>query len=60
MVRYVRIKKFSELTGNTEKAVRRKIERGVFIEGLHYLRDPDGRIHIDMEAYKAWVENKNR
>jgi len=56
MTRYVLIQKFSEMTGYTDKAVRRKIESGVWIEGVHYRRSPDGRIQIDMDAYQRWVE----
>ena len=36
--RYVRIKRFAELTGYTEKAVYRKIADGVWIQGREYRR----------------------
>jgi hypothetical protein len=44
------------LTGYTEKAVRNKVETGVFTEGVHYRRAPDGRITINMMEYYRWVE----
>ena len=53
---YVFINKIAELTGYTEKAARRKIEDGVWIEGIHYRRSPDGRIHLNLETYKQWLE----
>jgi len=53
--RYVRIKKFVELTGYTERAVRCKIHEGVWIEGRQYVRGPDGAILMDMEGYERWV-----
>lgn len=56
MPRYLRIEKFSAETGYTEKAIRRKIETGVFVEGVHYRRAPDGRILVSMEAFERWVE----
>lgn len=56
-VQYVRIAKFAAETGYTEKAVRRKIEEGVWTEGVHYRRAPDGAIHINVEAYNQWVES---
>ena len=56
--RWVTISKFEELTGYTEKAVRRKIEEGVFVEGREYMRAPDNRILISMEAYDKWVEGR--
>lgn len=55
-VRYVRLPRFEQLTGYTQKAVRRKIEAGVWLEGREYRRAPDGRIMVDLEGYKKWVE----
>jgi len=55
--RYVRIKRFAELTGYTEKAVYRKIADGVWIQGREYRRAPDGNICIDLEGFQKWVEN---
>lgn len=58
--RYVRIVKFADETGYTEKAVRRKIEDGVWLEGVHYRRAPDNAILIDMGAFNKWVEGQNQ
>ncbi len=55
MLQYVRVNKFSELSGYTPKAVERKIEAGVWAEGRHYIRSPDGRIHIDLKEYEKWL-----
>ena len=55
-VKWVLIPLFSSLTGYSEKAVRCKIADGVWIEGKHYRRAPDGRITMSMEAYYKWVE----
>lgn len=54
--RYVRLALFCEKTGWTEKAIRRKMENGVWLEGQHYRRAPDGAILIDMKGYEKWVE----
>lgn len=54
--RYMRIQKFSDLTGYTAKAVARKIEDGIWIEGREYRRAPDGNICIDLEGFYRWVE----
>lgn len=56
MTRYVRIPKFCEFTGYTEKAVREKIRTGVWAEGLQYRRAEDGHILIDLQGYEKWVE----
>jgi hypothetical protein len=52
----VRLPLFERLTGYTQKAVRRKIEEGVWLEGKQYRRAPDGHILIDMDGYEKWVE----
>jgi len=55
-MRYMRIKLFAELTGYSEKAVRRKIEEGIFVEGIHFKRAPDNCILIDATEFERWVE----
>lgn len=58
MSKYVLVVKFCDMTGYTDKAVRRKIQSGVWVEGLHYRKSPDGHIQIDFEAYEKWVEGQ--
>jgi len=52
---YVTVKLASAITGLTEKAIRRKIEEGKWLEGREWQRSPDGGIFIDMKGYAAWV-----
>lgn len=53
--RYVRIPRFCELTGYSEKAVRRKIDEGVWLRDVHYVKA--GReVVMDLEGYEQWVE----
>lgn len=54
-LRFLLLSKFCSDSGYSEKAVRRKIEAGVFREGLKYRRAPDGRIHIDISGYEKWL-----
>lgn len=56
-MRYVTVKKFSELSGYTEAAARTKISDGIWLEGREWKRAPDGRVLIDIEGYSAWVES---
>jgi hypothetical protein len=55
---WVLIPTFGAITGYTDKAIRRKIEEGVWIEGKHYRRAPDGRITMNVPEYYKWVEKK--
>jgi len=54
-LRYTTIRKFSELSGYTEDAVRSKIKRGDWLQDREWVKAPDGRILIDMVGYSAWV-----
>jgi hypothetical protein len=53
---WVLIPLFASLTGYTEKAIRAKIERGVWLQGKHYRVAPDGRITMNLLEYYKWVE----
>ena len=55
-ITYVRVSRFAELTGYTEKAARRKMEEGVWTEGKHFRRAPDGSVLINLREYEKWVE----
>ncbi|GGD61266.1 excisionase [Caballeronia grimmiae] len=55
-VHYVTIARAAEMTGLSEKAIRRKIEDGKWLAGREYRRSPDGGIFIDLRAYEKWVE----
>lgn len=58
MLRHVTIPRFAQDAGYTEKAVRRKIESGVWLEGVVWVKAPDGRILIDVEGYESWVKGE--
>lgn len=51
---FVTVKKAAELTGLTEKAIRRKREDGIWREGHEIVVAPDKRIYVDIEALKKW------
>lgn len=55
-LQWMLIPMFCSLTGYSEKAVRRKIEDGVWVQGKHYRKAPDGRITMNVQEYYKWVE----
>ncbi len=55
---YVTIAMAAMLTGLTEKAIRRKIEEGKWVEGREFRRSPDNGIFVSLEGYKKWIESK--
>jgi len=56
MSHYLLIPKFCAQTGYSPKAVRRKIESGVWVEGREYCRAPDKHIFINVQAVEKWIE----
>lgn len=57
-MKYLLVHKFCEDSGYTERAVRLKIQNGVWIEGREYRRAPDGHIMINVEGVEEWVEKQ--
>lgn len=59
MMPLITLPKLAVESGYTEDALRSKIARGEFAEGIHYIKSPDGRIHFIVEAYLKWVESSH-
>jgi hypothetical protein len=55
-MRYVRLSLFAQQSGYSEKALRRKIEDGIWVQNKQYRKASDGAILIDIEGYNRWVE----
>jgi len=53
--RCVAVKKAAAMTGLTAGAIRKRIERGIWLEGREWHRDPLGRIMIDTQGIDKWV-----
>lgn len=54
--RYVLIPLAAKVTGYTEKAIRCKIDKGIWREGAEYRIAPDGRVFVDLRGHEKWVE----
>lgn len=55
MIDHITIDAFCERTGYTRKAVERKIQDGVWLQGHEYVRAPDGRVLISIKGYHKWA-----
>jgi hypothetical protein len=56
-MKWVTIKRFAELSGYSEEAVRAKTKKGVWKYKVHFRKAPDGRILINIEEVEKWIEN---
>ena len=50
-INHITIRKFSELTGYTEDAIRTKMRDGVWLKDVVWIKAPDGRVLIDLSGY---------
>ena len=57
-MRWVLIKVLARESGLTEDAIRAKKKNGVWLEGVHWRKAPDGRIWFNREAIERWVESR--
>ena len=54
---WVTVKKFSELCGYSEDAIRAKIKKGQWLIKDQFTKGPDGRILISIEGVEKWIES---
>lgn len=48
---------FEKLFGVTVSAIRGKIDNEHWVEGQEFCYDPQGKIHVIVEGYYAWVKS---
>jgi hypothetical protein len=53
--RFVTIELYAVMSGLSEGAIRKRLERGIWVEGKQFRRAADGRVWIDTEGVEAWV-----
>jgi len=56
--RYLSTRELAESIPLTERSIRRKIQEGIFLKGVHFKR-PNGtsRVIWDWQAIERWVQN---
>mgnify|MGYP003615869476 CR=1 FL=1 len=57
--RFVTVELASVMTGLSAGAIRKRIERGVWLENKEWRRGPDERVWIDTRGIEAWVLQKS-
>lgn len=54
--RYVTVELAAVMHGLSPGAIRKRVERGQWIEGREWRRGPDGRVWIDTKGVERWIE----
>jgi hypothetical protein len=44
--------------GYTPKAIERKREQGVWVEGVHWRKAPDGHVFVSLSAVSKWIASR--
>lgn len=57
-MKYVLTPKLSELTGYSIDAIRGKCICGVWLQGIHWFKAPDGRVTFNVDAVYRWMKGK--
>ncbi len=55
---YRTVEEHAAATGYSVNAIYSKTNRGIWPEGVVWVKEPNGRVMISEEGYKAWVEGK--
>jgi hypothetical protein len=57
-MKWVTIKKAAELSGYSEKAIEARRADGTWLEGVVWIKAPDGRILISQDGIDRWAEGR--
>jgi len=60
MFKWVKLKKYCQISGDTSNAVHAKRKRGMWLDGIQCKIGPDGNIWINLDEVEKWVENGNK
>lgn len=56
-MKWVRLKKYCELSGDTPDAVHARRKRGIWLDHSQCQIGPDGKLWINLEEVEQWIEN---
>jgi hypothetical protein len=59
-VKWIKLKKYCELTGETPASVKAKRRVGHFINDVHCKVAADGNLWINIDEVEKWVEHGNQ
>lgn len=58
-MKWVLINRLIDLIGYTRDAIYAKKKNGVWLEGIHWRKGPDGHLFFNLEAIQRWIEGKD-
>lgn len=58
MMKWVKLNKYCELSGDTKDAVHAKRRKGIWLDEQQCRLGPDGNLWINLLEVEKWVENE--
>jgi hypothetical protein len=55
-MKWVKLKKYCELSGDTASAVHTRRNRGIWLDGVESRVGPDGNLWINVKEVDRWIE----
>lgn len=59
-IKWVKLKKYCEMTGETKDSVHGKRRKGIWLDGRECMVGPDGNLWINLEAVEQWLMSAKR
>ena len=59
-MKWVKLKKYCELSGDTSDAVHAKRKKGQYVDGVHCKLAGDGNLWVNLEQVEKWVEEGSK
>ncbi|CAM4388704.1 MAG: hypothetical protein LEGION0403_FIIPPAGN_02629 [Legionella sp.] len=60
MVKWVKLKKYCNDSGDTANAVHAKRKKGIWLDGIQCKIGPDGNVWVNLIEVERWVEHGNK
>ena len=55
--RWLLLSEWTKRSGYSKDAFNGKRNAGIWIEGQHWIKSPDGKIQVDWRAIEDWIES---
>lgn len=59
-MKWVRLNKYCEISGESRHSVHWKRKAGIYIDGVHTKLGDDNRVWVNLEAIEKWVEQGSK
>lgn len=56
-MKWVKLKRYCELSGDTPNAVHARRKKGLWLDGIQCKLGPDGNLWVNLDEVEKWVES---